>query len=334
VLTISAAPAYANHVQCGDVITQDTTLDSDLNCTRTGFKGLTALTVRGSDLTLDLGGHTVRGDTGTIQSYWTGIQVEGSRIAVKDGQVEDFITGVQIGGTSAGSNDETFLRQLRIANSDLGVFAFAGSHSRIEHNRFVNSGALGIGLAGVTDSRIEGNSIRGGQVGMLLEDYSDRNLITRNSITGSASDGILLHASLQHSGTTGNVIERNVVSGNRGNGVLLETFYYRGTPLDQQTDTVLRNNVIRGNALDGVAVQDGSTGTLVEGNSVLRNGDDGLDVKDASSSIFGNRAWFNGDLGIEAVAGVTGSGNSAKHNGNPAQCVPSYLCKTTGKPKS
>jgi hypothetical protein len=39
-----------------------------------------------------------------------------------------------------------------------------------------------------------------------------------------------------------------------------------------------------------------------------------------------NRAWINGDLGIEAIPGVTGSGNSAKHNGNPAECVPSYLC--------
>ena len=36
-LAVSAGQALADHVQCGDVITQDTTLDSDLNCAGDGL---------------------------------------------------------------------------------------------------------------------------------------------------------------------------------------------------------------------------------------------------------------------------------------------------------
>jgi hypothetical protein len=51
-----AAPAQASHVRCGDVITQDTTLDSDLlDCPGSGV-------VIGADgITLDLNGHVVDG---------------------------------------------------------------------------------------------------------------------------------------------------------------------------------------------------------------------------------------------------------------------------------
>ena len=75
---------------------------------------------------------------------------------------------------------------------------------------------------------------------------------------------------------------------------------------------------------------------LISDNAVDRNGSDGIHVTadNPRLTISGNHAWFNRNLGIEAVAGVPGSGNWAKHNGNPAQCVPGYLCSTTGKPKN
>jgi dipeptidyl aminopeptidase/acylaminoacyl peptidase len=55
-LTRSAGQAVANHVQCGDVITQDTTLDSDLiDCPGDG------LVIGADNITLDLNGHTIDG---------------------------------------------------------------------------------------------------------------------------------------------------------------------------------------------------------------------------------------------------------------------------------
>src|SRR5881396_4228388 len=55
-LFLSAGQAFADHVQCGDAIAQDTMLDSDLlGCSGGG------LTITGPDVVLDLNGHTVDG---------------------------------------------------------------------------------------------------------------------------------------------------------------------------------------------------------------------------------------------------------------------------------
>jgi hypothetical protein len=48
---------------------------------------------------------------------------------------------------------------------------------------------------------------------------------------------------------------------------------------------------------------------------------DGIDIDSDSTTVTKNRATDNGDLGIEAVAGVVdGGGNRAAHNGNSEQC--------------
>jgi hypothetical protein len=59
----------------------------------------------------------------------------------------------------------------------------------------------------------------------------------------------------------------------------------------------------------------------------VRSDDDGIDVDSAATTLIGNHAVRNGDLGIEAVVGVTdGGGNKASGNGNPAQCT-NVACK-------
>ena len=61
---------------------------------------------------------------------------------------------------------------------------------------------------------------------------------------------------------------------------------------------------------------------MLRGNIAKGAGDDGLDVDSAATKLLGNFAMLNGDLGIEAVPGVTdGGGNRARHNGNAAQCT-------------
>ena len=55
--------AIATHVSCGDVITQDTTLDSDLvNCPGEG------VVIGASGITLDLAGHLIDGARGPFSS--------------------------------------------------------------------------------------------------------------------------------------------------------------------------------------------------------------------------------------------------------------------------
>jgi Periplasmic copper-binding protein (NosD) len=66
----------------------------------------------------------------------------------------------------------------------------------------------------------------------------------------------------------------------------------------------------------------GYTRTVIERNVFELNSDDGLDVDGPNNVVAQNSANRNGDLGIEAHPGVTdGGGNTARDNGNPAQCL-------------
>jgi hypothetical protein len=57
VLAVSGGQASASHVGCGDTITADTTLDSDLlNCPNNG------ILIGADGITLNLNGHVIDGD--------------------------------------------------------------------------------------------------------------------------------------------------------------------------------------------------------------------------------------------------------------------------------
>ena len=84
----------------------------------------------------------------------------------------------------------------------------------------------------------------------------------------------------------------------------------------------MRGNIVRDASEDGMRVDAGTDGTVLERNLAFGAGDDGIQVDSAAAVLTGNAAFFNHDLGIEAVAGVTdGGGNRAHGNGNPAQCT-------------
>jgi hypothetical protein len=60
---IGAGQALTRHVGCGDTITTDTTLDSDLvNCPNNG------IVIGADNITLDLNGHTIDGDGRRVDS--------------------------------------------------------------------------------------------------------------------------------------------------------------------------------------------------------------------------------------------------------------------------
>ena len=69
---------------------------------------------------------------------------------------------------------------------------------------------------------------------------------------------------------------------------------------------------------------DESTHTLTRlaGNLALTAAGDGFDIFTAGTTLTRNRAFANGNLGFEAVAGtIDGGGNLAHGNGDPAQCT-------------
>ena len=93
---VSAGPAEASHVECGDEITADTTLDSDLiDCESNG------VVIGADDITLDLDGHLIDGDEAEDMTCAkaefcdVGIVMAGhDDVAVEEGTVREFGVGV------------------------------------------------------------------------------------------------------------------------------------------------------------------------------------------------------------------------------------------------
>ena len=324
---LSAGSAPANHVSCGDVITQDTKLDSDLTCAGGG------VTVEGEgDVTLDLGGHTI-----DVSDSGIAVFASEGRIVVRNGTITESGTAIEadgpdallvedllIEGNSIGVSCQ-FTPECRVRDSalryqgDIGIWMHApdsGGSGAVTDNQIYNNG-IGVRLehytAPIRGNRIEENEGDGVEIGFTSQVEMSHNLVARNG-----GDGV---AVLFLSAAT---IADNEIQDNGANGVrVVGDFFFENT-----TAFVRRNRVLR-NGDDGVRVEnaEGAPGTVIERNRTDRNADDGIDVDAAEPSgvdtvVRANKAYFNADFGIEASPGTTdGGGNKASHNGNPAQCV-------------
>ena len=325
------ATAAAEHVHCGDVIAQDTTLDGDLACAGD------ALELAADGVTLDLGGHTIRQSgaagrgvvawagnrvvirNGTIQGFADGVETDGARgttlhdmvlegngnglrcayapeCRIEDSTVRDNGVGIQVASADGGSREPTIVRRNRIHDNGVGVTITGES-------------------AVVSENRIERNRTDG-----IRNDYGYPVEIERNVVAHNGGDGV--HVWYIADAT----VAKNRIFDNGANGVAV--FGSFGQFGDTAAD--IRDNRITGNDQDGVLVRDPGIVATVERNHTDRNGDDGIEVDHGPTSdlccfdvvVSANRAFFNADLGIEAVPAATdGGGNRAKHNGDPAQCV-------------
>jgi parallel beta-helix repeat protein len=297
VLAFAPAAADASHVECGDVLTTDTRLDSDLECAEG-----TALTIAASNVTLELGGHTV---AGTFADESVGVRASGhTGIVVRNGAVRQFDVDVLLEDVS-----DSLVRDL----TDAVV------------------GALG-----------NGNTLRGNTESAGIAVRGDRNLVLGNGVSSnpslddatwlsaSGADNVIAHNVVKNVGATsadttayglllrmdGGLVAHNVVTGAasfpQGSDVTVTGIHLSGQ------GALARKNVASG-LIDGFEVW--GPFELTD-NLAFSNLDDGIEVGVSGATLTRNEANDNGDLGIEAVpATIDGGGNRASGNGNPAQCV-------------
>lgn len=342
--------ALAASVTCGEVITQDTKLESDLvDCPEHGI-------VIGSDnISLDLGGHMIDGDPEGFFDNGIDNSAGYDGVSIRNGTVREFDTGIALVGTI-----DNHVEALVVSTANFGNgivvdgFARLDSHSnRIEKNTLSGNGGAGIDLLGSFRNSVTKNTITANGSGLQLFasnfNQLEKNVVSRNAGQGFslfASDGNRmtkntvsdngLHGYLIVDDADENLVEKNVVSGNAVGIFIGDSKRRPGA----EHNVVLRNDVYD-NGQDGIVLQGpsheppfppapGATATLIERNAANGNGDDGIDVRAPSTTIRKNRANDNSDLGIEAVAGVTdGGGNRATGNGNPLQCV-NVVCDPSG----
>jgi parallel beta-helix repeat protein len=322
VLFTAPKDALAAHVQCGDLVTQDTRLDSDLtNCPAFG------LVIRDNDVDLDLAGHVVSG-----ASDAAGILIQAKNVSVRNGRIEGFSWAVltnlaedvtvedvrasrnRDGGFACGDSRNCYFLRNAVSEAPVG---FDMDNGDFPDSVLVVRGSIaevsGIGVRSVgAVVHLSTNLIRGGTTGVLVSSghgfSAYGSVVTGNRVTDNAQDGVLL---LNDGGFTvrNNRILRNGLDGIRG-------------PLAGSPDNVIVANTVIDNGHDGIYLD--ASNSLVARNRGDRNGDDGIELHGSppSLTVTGNQANWNADLGIEALGAIhDGGGNRAKHNGNPAQCI-------------
>jgi TolB protein len=294
---ILAAPVAANHVGCGDVITQDTTLDSDLRCADT------AIVIGADGITLDLGGHTITGPgkdvrtdyflepagvrNGTLGRFDFDHFVDGEPshdgVTIRDGTIRGFRTSVM--ASEAPHQTITDV----VADS----FLRTGNQARIERVRAQEARVRDDGR--VVDSRFIGGGIRAGQDAVI-----ERNVVTRAPFEGIAA--------------VSGSIARNVVR-NGGAGPDGGTGIAVNAGSDKPMTVV--DNVVSANRV-GIQVGASTPGSAIVGNRAYGNREVGLSIVGAGHTplpIAGNIALDNGGHGVSASGCVDVHDNIAQRNG-------------------
>jgi large repetitive protein len=360
-LAFGAGQASASQVGCGDTITTDTKLDSNLtNCHNNG------IVIGANGVTLNLNGHRIDGD-GTRDAACdpetefcdVGVVNDGhDGVTVKHGSVREFMSGVFVGRARHNrvlgiSSRKNFFFGFFVAESarslvrnssgsrnpapegdGLGLF---GCHRvRIVHSSFRRN-ALGIHISDSPHNVIKKNRLsRNSDFAIFVE--ADRNRIRRNRcvrnsacvLVGQGNANVIARNRVLR-GESGlavetgraNVIARNVIRRPRRAGIYLGL---NDPPLGGSHNIVRRNRIGR-SAGDAFVVREEDHHSRLWRNVATGSGDDGFDIASHSAKLTRNRAWRNTDLGIEAVLGVIdGGGNIARHNGDPRQCK-NIVCK-------
>lgn len=105
------SPGAVAHIVCGQVITEDTLLATDLSCPP---ETAMAIMVNASNITLDLGGHTISSTySGTLEQH-SGVFMTGrTGVTIRNGVIDGFHTGVYVD-----SSNLITLESLSIRNMD------------------------------------------------------------------------------------------------------------------------------------------------------------------------------------------------------------------------
>jgi parallel beta-helix repeat protein len=279
-------------VTCGQAITQDTRVDNDLRCP------FQALSIGADNITLDLNGHRIAGAPAILADR------EGA--TVENGVIE--ATGlVGPAGIQLDRAHGTTLRRLWVVGFRIerGPFSLGidvnEAHGVTIRGSVVYGHGPALRLLGSDDNRVLGNAFVNNGSGVLLSE-ADRNRVVANLLE---NNGFAINA-----GGSGNHIRANHA---RQNDIAIIAGCGQGT--------VVRANLTGRNRANGIQVEACASGTVLSQNVARRNGEDGIHVDAPSAVLHANLASFNGDLGIQAVPGVTDAGgNRARGNGNPAQC--------------
>jgi parallel beta-helix repeat protein len=293
----AAGTATAATLPCGATVTSSVTLSADVGpCPGDG------LIVNGSGITLNLGGHVVRG-LGNPTVDQVGVRVvDSDNVTVSNGTVTAFAEGVALENTTAST--VTGIR----ARGNKGTGGF-------------NHGD-GIIVDGSSDNHVTGNDVsdNGPFSGITLVDDADGNIVSGNNI----HDNTLVRAQPSQvaprqenygvrfdTGANNNLIEGNRIVGNGSDGVNAPGFDHAGN--------VVRNNLVQGNG--GYGIAEPGVDFVISGNQVVANGFDQFEVPGRTREsfdgiiVFGNLGGGAGVIENNLAQGNAHDGLAVRTNG-------------------
>jgi parallel beta-helix repeat protein len=347
-LALGAGEASASHVSCGDTITADTTLDSDLDCGELSGGDPPALTIGADGVTLDLNGHMI--STLCTSECAGTVVVDDSggydRVRILNGRIRP--NGVGAAVALVGAN-RSVLRGLSFDETEFldpraGIVLSGSNRNTLASitSRNLNPGIL---LTDSDGNKIARSELRGEPAaltsgsGVELADGSDRNRIV-DSVASGESTGLRIENSVGNRATRSRlagdagivafVADRTVIANNTlrgGFGVpallvtadnsLIRRNTANGIWISGDGNRVKRNDVPP--PFDfGIFVSAGDA-NVVRRNTVTGGQVDNIRVEPAATHtlIRGNVVTGANDDGIDIdAAGTIVRGNTATDNGD------------------
>jgi parallel beta-helix repeat protein len=214
---------------CGQVITQNVILTSNLNCADSD-----GLIVDASDIIIDLNGHTISGpdvDSQEKISSKVGVMIPNmNNVVVQDGTIQGFQAGVLMTGSQ---NVE--LKSIVSKNNQIGAFSTGASIVNAHLSILMNNE---IGFAGHSTQQptLENNILYQNALAGITLVNTDNGVITLNSITESGN-GLYVDNQSNNNNVNFNNVLLNTVDLNNANGL----------PVNTNANTYDQNNCMTSN---------------------------------------------------------------------------------------
>jgi len=269
--TVAIAPASADSVECGDAITADTVLTTDLTCGAGD-----GLEIVADGVTLDLGGHTITGPGAYGAGAGAGVRVtRRTGVTVTHGTITGYQTGVVLNESRDGH-----VTKLTLHHNDQGIILAGGGGHLVDKNLAADHGRDAINLGLSSGNRVTQNTVSDNVYGIAVTSGSTGNTVDRNVASGNEYFGIAAFG-----GGSGHTFEKNQVSGSVHHGIQVNS---------DISGITLFQNYVSGNGDDGIHV--GTASATITKNTAVYNNDLGISAPTGVTDGGGNKAGGNGNV--------------------------------------
>ena len=256
----------ADCMVCGQTIMEDYTLTRDLDCPP---EPVPVINIGASDITFDLGGHTIRGEFyNGIREYIIAEDVD--KITIRNGTLDGFSNGIILGRSNYSVVENLNLKNLEIEDPEIAVsgIVISGSDSVV-----VQDSQFDFLYAAHKEAVISGNS----------------NITVRNITTHNGSVGVNYGGSVEGKRSTGTVINCRFYDSSLAGVLVQQTDSARITSNEFKNTTIALDaailGIVSGVRIDGNNLHDRPDGDAIQfiggiesvvSNNVLRNFSKGI----------------------------------------------------------